>query len=311
LTLVQLEYIIALDNYRHFALAAEKCFVTQPTLSMQIQKLEDSLGVLIFDRRKHPIEPTSLGEKILGQARTILAESKKIKEVIDDENHEIKGTVKIGIIPTLAPYLAPLFIDAFVDKYPKINLQINECMTDQLLDKLKKDQIDIGILVTPLEEGGMKEVPLFHEEFYVYASHRHPLFGQKEIDPTDLKHEGLWILDEGHCFRTQMLSICNAKKADRFNNRVLYESGSLEALKKLVDKRGGYTLLPELFTLDMNKDDKSKLRKFSSPPPTREVSLIVKESYAKVKLLEAMHKEILFCLPPIMASRKDENLIKF
>ncbi|MEO9965599.1 MAG: LysR substrate-binding domain-containing protein [Reichenbachiella sp.] len=310
MTLVQLEYIIALDNYRHFAIAAEKCFVTQPTLSMQIQKLEDTLGVILFDRSKHPIEPTDIGEQILKQARVIVSESKKISEIIDDEKHEIRGDVKIGVIPTLAPYLVPLFISPFVEKYPKINLQVSEHMTENMLDLIKKDQIDIGILVTPLNESDLQEIPLFYEEFYAYVSHRHPLFEQKSIDSAELKNEGLWILDEGHCFRKQMLNICNAKKAERYNNRVLYESGSLEALKKLVDRRGGYTLLPELFTLDLSKDEQSKLRKFSEPVPTREVGLVVKKSYAKKKLLEAMHKEILANMPPIMVSRKNTNVIK-
>lgn len=277
---------------------------------MQIQKLEDTLGVILFDRSKHPIEPTDIGKQILEQARTIIAESKKIHEIIDDEKHEIRGDVRIGVIPTLAPYLVPLFISALVEKYPKINLQVSEHMTDTMLDLLKKDQIDIGLMVTPLNEEGLKELPLFYEEFYAYVSHRHTLHDQKIVSPTELKSEGLWILDEGHCFRSQMLQICNAKKAERYNNRVLYESGSLEALKKLVDRRGGYTLLPELFTLDLSKDEQSKLRKFADPIPTREVGLVVKKSYAKNKLLEAMHKEILANLPPVMVSRKNTNVIK-
>lgn len=309
MTLVQLEYIIALDNYRHFAIAAEKCFVTQPTLSMQIQKLEDTLGVIIFDRAKHPIAPTDIGLKILEQARNIVAESKKIHEIIDDEKHEIRGDVKIGVIPTLAPYLVPLFISSFVEKYPKINLQINEHMTDPMVDLLKKGEIDIGILVTPLSEEGMREIPLFYEEFYIYVSHHHPLYHHTTVDSAELKNEGLWILDEGHCFRNQTLNICHTKKAERYNNRVFYESGSLEALKKLVDRRGGYTLLPELFTMDLSHDERVKLRKFSDPAPTREVGLVVKKSYAKKKLIEAMHREILANMPPIMVSRKNTNVI--
>lgn len=310
MTLVQLEYIIALDNYRHFAIAAEKCFVTQPTLSMQIQKLEDTLGVTIFDRAKHPIAPTKIGIQLLEQARKIVSESKRIQEIIDDEKHEIKGDIKIGVIPTLAPYLIPLFISSFIEKYPNLNLQINEYMTDHMVDLLKKGEIDIGILVTPLHEEEMQEIPLFYEEFYIYVSHHHPLYSHKTIAPAELKNEGLWILDEGHCFRSQMLNICHTKKEDRYNNRVLYESGSLEALKKLVDRRGGYTLLPELFTMDLSHDERSKLRKFSDPVPTREVGLVVKKSYPKKKLIEAMHKEILVNMPPIMVSRKSANVVK-
>lgn len=311
MTLVQLEYIVALDNYRHFALAAEKCFVTQPTLSMQIQKLEDTLGVLIFDRSRHPIQPTPIGKKILQQARTILAEAKKVPEIIDEENNEIKGDVKLGVIPTLAPYIVPLFVSTFVEKFPLVNLQITESTTESLVEKIMKDQIDIGIMVTPLKENNIREVPLFYEEFSAYVSHRHALFQEKQVKSEQLGTQGLWILQEGHCFRQQTLNICNAKKAERYNNRVFYESGSLEALKKMVDKRGGYTLLPELFTLELSKDDKSKLRKFESPVPSREVSLAMKNSYAKKGIVKSLQNEIISSLPPIMVSRKNSNVVKF
>ncbi|PIB37015.1 transcriptional regulator [Reichenbachiella sp. 5M10] len=311
MTLVQLEYIVALDNYRHFALAAEKCFVTQPTLSMQIQKLEDSLGVSLFDRSKHPVQPTEIGKKILEQARVILNESQRISEIIDEEKHDIKGDIRIGVIPTLAPYLVPLFISSFIEKYPFINLQISEHMTDSLVDLLKKDQIDIGILVTPLKETDFKEIPLFYEEFSLYVSHRHPLYNSSKVEASELNPEGLWILNEGHCFRQQTLNICNVSRSERYNNRVHYESGSLEALKKLVDKRGGYTLIPELFTYDLSKDDKSKVRKFTEPIPTREVGLVIKKSFVKHKMVKALREEINTCLPATLTSQKNTTVIKF
>ncbi|MCV9388338.1 hydrogen peroxide-inducible genes activator [Reichenbachiella ulvae] len=311
MTLVQLEYIVALDNFRHFAVAAEKCFVTQPTLSMQIQKLEDSLGVLIFDRSKHPVQPTEIGKKILEQARIILGESSKINEIIDEEKHDIKGDVRIGVIPTLAPYLVPLFISSFVEKFPFINLQISEHMTDSLVEKLKKDEIDIALLVTPLANESFHEIPLFYEEFFIYVSHHHALYQNEKVDPEALKPEGLWIINEGHCFRNQTLTICNSSKTERYNDRVWYESGSLEALKKLVDKRGGYTLVPELFTFDLSKDEKSKIRKFSEPIPTREVGLVVKKSFVKHKLINALKEEIIQMLPPTLLSKKNMKVVKF
>jgi len=311
MTLVQLDYIIALDNYRHFAIAAEKCFVTQPTLSMQIQKLEDILGVTIFDRSKHPIEPTPIGKKIVQQARVIISEAKKVNEIIELEKNEIKGDVRIGVIPTLAPYLVPLFVSTFVEKYPDINLQITEKMTDDLLSSLNRDEIDLGIMVTPLKESDIVEVPLFYEEFLAYTSYRHEMYASSSVDANSLGTDGLWILNEGHCFRDQALKICKAKKAERYNNRVLYESGSLEALKRIVDKRGGYTLLPELFTFDLSQDEKNKLRRFNDPVPTREVGIVIKKSFAKQKLIKALKSEILNTLPPIMVSRKNTNVIKF
>ena len=311
MTLVQLDYIVALDNYRHFAVAAEKCFVTQPTLSMQIQKLEETLGVIIFDRSKHPVEPTEIGTKIIEQARQILSESKKINEIIDDEKNEIKGDIRIGSIPTLAPYLMPLFISSFVDNYPLINLQVSEHVTDDLVSMLKRDQLDVAILVTPVNDPELVEYPIFYEPFFAYVSHHHDLYDNQNIDPKSLKTDGLWILNEGHCFRKQTLNICHADLTERYNNRVLYESGSLESLKKLVDKRGGFTLLPELYTLDLSKDEKSRIRTFNEPVPTREVSLIVKKSFMKKKLLDALHKEIQESLPPIVSTKKNNNVIKF
>ncbi|MEQ6121331.1 LysR substrate-binding domain-containing protein [Reichenbachiella sp. MALMAid0571] len=309
MTLVQLEYIVALDTYRHFALAAENCFVTQPTLSMQIQKLEDALGVTLFDREKHPVKPTLIGTKIIEQARNILNESKKIKEIIDDEKNEVSGNITIGVIPTLAPYVIPLFISSFVEKNPKINIQITEQVSDSLINMLKNDQIDIALIVTPVNDESLVAHPIFYEEFFVYTSHHHKMYAQGEIDPATLKTDGLWILNEGHCFRNQTLDICNVKEPNSFESRVKYESGSLETLKKLVDRQGGFTLLPELVTFDLDKNDKTKLRKFQKPVPTREVSLLVKKSFLKQKIVKALHAEILKNLPPTFVSQKKSKVI--
>lgn len=310
MTLVQLEYIIALDTYRHFALAAEKCFVTQPTLSMQIQKLEDSLGVILFDRDKHPVEPTVIGTKVISQARNILAESKKIKEIIDDEKNEVSGDITLGVIPTLAPYVIPLFISSFIEKFPRVNIQVTEQVSASLVTMLKNDQVDVALIVTPINDDGLVEFPVFHEEFFAYVSHRHQLFGEQNIKPETLTTDGLWILNEGHCFRNQTLDICNVKEPNSFLSRIKYESGSLETLKKLVDKQGGFTLLPELVTFDLNKNDQNKLRKFQSPVPTREVSLLVKKSFLKHKIVQALHEEILKSLPPTFVSKKNPKIIK-
>lgn len=310
MTLVQLEYIIALDTHRHFAVAAEHCFVTQPTLSMQIQKLEDSLGATLFDRDKHPVEPTALGSKIIKQARTILSESQKIKDIIEDEKNEVTGDVRVGVIPSLSPYLVPLFVSGFVQKYPKVKLQIIELITDNVIKALKSNEIDIGLMVTPLNESGLTEHPLFYEEFYIYTSHHHELYKSNEVDPESLATEGLWILNEGHCFRNQTLNICKIKNPDKFANRIVYDSGSLEVLKKLVDRHGGFTLLPELATLDLTRDDKTKIRKFTEPTPVREVSLVVRKGFLKKKLVKAVHIEIMKSLPPVMTSRKSTNVIQ-
>lgn len=311
MTLVQLEYIVALDTHRHFAIAAENCFVTQPTLSMQIQKLEDSLGIQLFDRVKHPIEPTAIGAKIILQARLILNESKKIKEIINDEKNELTGDITIGVIPTLAPYIIPLFISSFIDKYPKVNVKVSEQVSENLIDLIKREKVDIGLIVTPVNDESLTAYPIFYEEFLAYVSHHHKLFSESTINPSTLDTDGLWILNEGHCFRNQTLDICNVNRPNSYSKRLKYESGSLETLKRLVDKQGGFTLLPELVSYDLDKNDRSKLRRFQDPVPTREVSLLVKNSFLKRKIVEAIHNEILINLPATLVGQKKGKIISW
>lgn len=311
MTLIQLEYIVAVDTYRHFAKAAEKCFITQPTLSMQIQKLEDSLGVIIFDRSKHPVIPTEIGQTIIKQARVVLNESKKIQEIIDDEKHELVGEIRLGVIPTLSPYLLPLFINTFVEKYPRVNVQVEEFLTSQIIEKLRNDLLDIGLVVTPLKEQGIIEKPLFYEEFYAYVSSLHPLSSQQVLTTHDINVNDLWLLNEGHCFREQALNLCGAYQKKPRNEHFRYESGSLEALRKIVDQRKGLTLLPELAVYDLTVKNKQKLRPFVAPAPVREVSLIMHRNFLKRKIVEALFKEIIDSLPPEMAERKQKNVIKW
>lgn len=309
MTLIQFEYIIAVDNYRHFGRAAEASFVTQPTLSMQIHKLEDQLGVVIFDRSKQPVVPTDIGKRIIALARTVINESKKIKELVEDEKGDVAGELTIGIIPTLSPYLLPLFINNFIEKYPGVNIKVEELITEQVVHKLKNELLDIGLIVTPYEDPGLISKPLFYEEFFGYVSHRSELFKEKQLTSDGIPTNEVWLLNEGHCFRDQVLNVC--KSYSERDSRFKYESGSLEALKKIVDKHGGLTLLPELATLDFDKDEKSKLRPFSEPKPVREVSLVMHRSYLKRKLVEALHKEILSAIPDYINIQKHGEVIKW
>ncbi len=311
LTLVQLAYIIAVDNYRHFAKAAENCFVTQPTLSMQIQKLEDQLGVIIFDRSKQPVVPTELGEKVIRQARMILNETKKLNDLIQQEDSKVSGELRIGIIPTIAPYLLPLFISGFLKKYPLVTVKVEEHITDQIVDKLNKDLLDIGILATPLHDPAIIEMPLYYERFVGYVSGSSSLSHKKTIRFDDLKTENIWLLNEGHCFREQVIRICDLKSFPPKNPAFTYESGSIEAIRRLVDTYGGVTLVPELVTMDMGQKQKSKLRFFEAPAPSREVSLVVYRSYLKKKLVDALFKEIKEAIPHEIAEQKTPNVIEW
>jgi len=227
-SLVQLEYIVAIDTYRHFATAADKCYVTQPTLSMQIKKMEDELGVSIFDRTKQPIIPTDVGKEIIEQARTILREAKGIEAIVANHRKEIAGELRIGVIPSLAPYLLPLFMNSLANEHPNLQLKVREMITDDIEEALKKDLIDVGILVTPLHNPTIKEEVLFYEEIMVYASEGHIFTEKPAIAVKELAAPDLWLLSSGHCFRSQVLNLCSYHDTHRHSLPFEYESGSFE-----------------------------------------------------------------------------------
>lgn len=304
-TLSQLEYIIALDTYRHFGKAADNCFITQPTLSMQINKLEDNLGVKIFDRSRQPVVPTELGAIILEQARKVVSEAKKLEEIVEDQKMEISGLLKIGVIPTVAPYLLPLFAKSFMNKYPAIQLQVEELLTADTLAKVQSEALDVGIVVGPIHDTAFREIPMYYEKFLGYAHQTDLEPAEKPISGEDLENAELWLLHEGHCFREQVLNICQNRS---FENVLNYQSGSLEALKRMVDKQGGVTLLPELATLDLSSEDRAKLRTFKKPTPFREVSLVMKRDFLKRRMIEALQKEIMDHLPEEMKLREENEI---
>ncbi|MEZ0483438.1 hydrogen peroxide-inducible genes activator [Fibrella aquatica] len=299
MTLTQLDYIVAIDTHRHFATAAEHCHVTQPTLSMQIQKLEDELGVLLFDRSKHPVVPTETGQLIVAQAREVLQASRRIPEMARESRDDVGGDLRVGIIPTLAPYLLPYFISAFMARYPAVTIQLQELLTEQIVERLRTGLLDVGVVVTPLRENNMVEIPLFKEPFMLYAATGNELLKKQKISPDDLKNEGLWLLSEGHCFRDQVLNLCG--NSHQGNKMLRYETGSLETLVRLIDRQDGFTLLPYLATLDFDAARRKQLRPFSGVPPVRQVSLVMHRSFLKRGLINALRREILVNLPEGLA----------
>lgn len=288
----QLEYIVAVDAYRHFAKAAEACFVTQPTLSMMVQKLEDELGTKIFDRSRQPVVPTQVGEVLLAQARLILGQVRQLKETVNEQKNSLSGDFTMGIIPTLAPYLVPLFVQSFLEKYPHVRLRIVENTTEIIVEKLKKGLLDAGILVTPLHLDFIKEIPVFYEAFVVYSSHG---YAKEYLLPEDLNPNDLWLLQEGHCFRSQVMNLCELRRtADAPFD---YEAGSIETLKQLVDSQSGVAILPDLATLHLSDNQRQKIKRFAAPQPVREVSIVTQRDYLKQRLVEALKTEILENLP--------------
>lgn len=309
MTTVQLEYVVAVDTHRSFVTAADKCFVTQPTLSMQIQKLEDELGVKIFDRSKLPVVPTEIGTAVIAQARVILKENARIREIIADQKKEVQGTLKVGIIPTLAPYLLPRVLTAFMKKYPKVKLEVWEYSTEQIIQLLKQEQLDCGLLATPLHNQHLEEHPLFYETFVVFTAKSNKLSDKKIIHPEDLDTKDIWLLNEGHCMRNQVLNICRDKFSMGEFRNLEYNTGSVETLKRMVELNEGYTILPELSLQDLSARQMNMVRFFKTPEPVREISLVTHRYFIKQAVIEAFKKEILASVPEKMRMKKTKKVI--
>lgn len=301
MTITQLEYVLSVDKNRHFRKASEECHISQPTLSMQIQKLEENLGFMIFDRSKNPVIPTVEGEKFIHQARVVLREFKKLKDITNDPSAGLTGEFRLGVIPTLAPYLVPLFLNKFAKLLPNVELILEERTTDEIVSMLGRDELDAAILVTPLHNNSLVERVLFYEPFYGFISKTHELYRKSQIETSDLGVDGLWLLREGHCFRGQVLALCS--HGDNHPNQ-RFESGSLETLKNLVIKDSGYTLIPHLDMLDITGPKKSLVRAFKAPVPTREVSIIYGRNFYKEKIIDALEKIILETIPKELKSYK-------
>ena len=308
ITLTQLEYIVAIDEYRHFATAAEKCFVTQPTLSMQIKKLEDELGVIIFDRSRQPVVPTDLGAKLIEQARMTLSATQRIKEIIQEEQQEVEGTLKIGIIPTLAPYLLPVFIGPYIRKYPAVKVEVEELVSEEIIRRLKRDILDVGLFVTPYHDEKIVERPVFYEEMLEYAHPDCELLKKKEVWHEDIVTSDIWMLGNGHCFRNQVVNLCEMSASQHKNLPFEFESNSLETLMRIVDVEGGFTLIPELALQYMSPEKKKQVRSIANTKPLREVSVIYSRHFTKQRLITLLCDEIKSVVPAHMLKR-DRGMI--
>lgn len=308
MTLTQLEYIVALDTYRHFAIAAEKSFVTQPTLSMQIQKLEEELGIKIFDRTKQPVIPTEIGAGIIAQARITLREASMIKQIISDQKDTLTGELRIGIIPTLAPYLLPPLFKLMQEKYPLLHLVIKESITEDVIHELKNNRLDCGIVVTPLNDASIKEDVLFYEELFVYVSAKNALSSKKYVLASEIDPSQLWLLEEGHCFRSQILNLCEIRRVSDFHFK--YQTGNIETLKRMVDKSDGITILPELAVMEFSKEQLKLVKRLKQPSPAREVSLVTHRDHIKTKLIKTLKEEIINIVPAQMRKLNNKKIVE-
>ncbi len=292
MNLQQLEYIVAVEKHRHFQRAADECCITQATLSMMIKKLEEELGVLLFDRSKHPVVPTEIGIEIIRQAKTILTETARLKQLVLDVKADIKGQIHIGIIPTLAPYLLPLFLYNLLRKFPNLKVKVSELDTNQIVERLSKDMLDVGILATPLHLDGFQEMPLFYEKLLVYVSNQEKTLNKRFIIPEDIDVNRLWLLEEGHCLRSQMMNLCELREKNTEFGNLEYDASSIESLLKLVEANNGITIIPELAVINFEEKKLTQIREFKEPIPLREISLVTYRYFVKDKLLNILAEEI-------------------
>lgn len=302
MTLQQLEYILAVNQFRHFAKAAEYCRVTQPTLSAMIQKLEEELDTRIFDRSQQPVCPTPVGIHIIEQAQNILVQANRIKNIIEEEKHSLTGTFKLGILPTVAPYLLPRFFPQLMKKYPDLDIRVVEMKTNDIKKALQTGEIDAGIVASLAGMEELQQTPLFYEQFFAYVSREDALFNNEVIRTSDLNGEQLWLLDEGHCFRDQLVRFCQMKSARA--SQLAYHLGSVETFMRMVESGKGVTFIPELAVLQLGDAQKELVRSFAIPCPTRQVVLLTNKNFIRHTLLEVLVKEIKLSVPKEMLSLK-------
>ncbi|WP_299154830.1 LysR substrate-binding domain-containing protein [uncultured Christiangramia sp.] len=291
MTITQLHYVLAVAEHKNFTKAAQKVFVTQPTLSMQIQKLEEELDITIFDRTKKPIQLTEVGQKIVHQARNIVNESDRIKDIVDQQKGFIGGIFRLGVIPTIMPTLLPMFIGSFMKKFPKVKLKIEELHTEAIIERLKEGHLDAAIAATPLQIEGIKENVLYYEPFVPYIPKEMDMHTNDKIDIDSLDINKILLLEDGHCFKDGIINLCKANR-EYDGDQLQLESGSFETLIKLANEGLGMTLLPYLHTLELKDSEKKNLKMFNDPVPAREVSLIYNRSELKMQIIEALRSTI-------------------
>lgn len=308
MTLAQLEYVVALSVHGHFGRAAEACGITQPTLSLMIQKLEEELEVSLFDRSSHPIQATEIGADVISKSKGILRSVMKLQSSVIDKKLEIVGDLNVAIIPTVAPYILPTFFKIFAKDCKNIKLNVFEQPTEVIIKKLLSGEIDMGILATPLNNPDLFEVPIYYEKFLVYVSKNEPLYTEKVLDPLKLPADRLWLLEEGHCLRGQIFNFCGIRQTRFFQdstvNHPYYNANNIATLISVIDANGGYTIIPELHKPLLNKEQNKNIRCFITPEPVREVSLVIRHDFVKEGVLNLVAETLKKIIPESMIDEK-------
>lgn len=298
MTITQMEYALAVEKFQNFRKAAGACHVSQPSLSSQIQKLEEQLGAVLFDRSRSPVKPTTIGQVLLQQMRVVVTEAYRLPELVNQEKQEVKGDLKLGIIPTIAPYLLPLFVKKMHQQYPALQLKVSELTTENCLAALDKEEIDVAVLATKEDKEKYFQETLFTEPMLLYVSDDHPYAKKKSIKVEDISVKDLWLLEEGHCLRTDIISICNLRKQLKNLPRNLeFHVGNLEAIRNLVEENSGYTLLPYISTLRLSDIQHARLKNVVDPVPSRTLNLTVRRRFLKSAAIQALKQEIMTTVP--------------
>lgn len=302
MTIQQLEYILAVDQCRHFAKAAEFCRVTQPTLSMMIQKLEDELGIKLFDRSVQPVKPTAAGVKVIAQARSVLHQAALIKDIVKEEEQSLKGAFRLAVLPTIAPYLLPRFLQHLAEQHKELDIRIQEMQTAPTLAALQNGEINAAIIANEPLESNLEGTLLFYEEFFCYVSKKEAVYRKNLIRTADISDERLWLLDEGHCFRDQLMRFCQREQVKL--HQAAYHLGSLETFMHMVESGYGMTFIPELATLQLCPEQKDLVRTFAIPRPTREIYFVTRKDFVRFALSKLLIEHIRESVPKEMLHLK-------
>ncbi|MEA3278122.1 MAG: LysR substrate-binding domain-containing protein [Pseudomonadota bacterium] len=309
MNLRDLKYILAVSDTRHFGRAAERCFVSQPTLSGQIKKLEGELGVTIFERTNRSVEVTPIGESILNHARLLLEQADAIEQVARAHQDPLAGALRIGAIPTLSPYLMPLILVPLKRRYPQLKLVLSEEITEALLTRLHQHELDAVLLATPVEDPDLEQIPLFDEPFWLAHPHKHALYAKDDISQRDLEEIDLLLLSEGHCLTHQVMEVCHLAERPQQGEMADLRAASLETLLQLVGAGFGCTLVPALAIRGGWMTDSGIIaRRLELPDAYRRISLAFRRTFPRRAALGAFAEVILEHLPntvkPIPSAQK-------
>ena len=307
MTLHQLEYVVGVATYGSFKYAAQKLSVSQPALSIQIQKLEEEIGIRIFDRTRNPIKPTGDGKLFIERAQEVLTSAKRLSDFSTGLSNSLSGKLNVGIIPTLAPFLVPLFTETLQNRYQNFSLDIHETITEKVVKGVRSGGLDAGLISTPIEAYGIVSFPLFYEKFYLYST-ENQLSEKFEVDLSEINYNKLWLLEEGNCFRDQINNFCDLKKI-RKNKTFVYRSNSIDALIRMVDTKGGTTILPELSTLSLSESQEENIKGITGTPKAREIAMIVTKHNDKHRFVEKLMESIRESIPKGMLSKKGIEVV--